>query len=363
MPRRMAVDRWLFFTAGLLVLAGLVMVGSASHYVAMSEGLHPYHYLLRHVIHLALGAVCLAAALSVPYDRFSERKLAIGLVLASLVALIVVLAMPAAGGAHRWLRLGPLTLQPSEFAKLAAVLFMASILSRREREVNDLWAVPIPCLGAVGILAFLIAIEPDLGSALMLSGTAFLMLFVAGLKWRYLGVATALGMVVLAVAVLAKPYRMERIKTFLDPAADTHGSGFQLTQSLIAVGSGGVTGVGLGQGQQKAYFLPAPHTDFIFSVVGEELGLIGMGVLLTAFLLLFWRGLRTAARAPDRFGFYLALGITILLVWQGLTHMGVCVGLMPTKGLPLPLVSYGGSSLLATMAAVGLLLNVSQHSN
>ena len=363
MPRRMVVDRWLFITSGVLVLSGLVMVGSASHYVAMSQGLHPYHYLLRHIIHLIVGAGCLAAALSVPYDRLSRRKLAIGLVVASLVALIVVLAMPASGGAHRWLRLGPLNLQPSEFAKIAAIVFMASILSRREREVNDLWAVPIPCLGAVGILAFLIAIEPDLGSALMLAGTAFLMLFVAGLKWRYVAAATGLGLVAAVIGVLAKPYRMERIRAFFDPAADAQGAAFQLKQSLIAVGSGGMTGVGLGQGQQKAYFLPAPHTDFIFSVVGEELGLVGMMILLAAFLLLFWRGLRAAARAPDRFGFYLALGITTLLVWQGLTHMGVCVGLMPTKGLPLPMVSYGGSSLLASMLAVGLLLNVSQHSN
>jgi cell division protein FtsW len=359
----MVVDRWLFLTSGVLVLAGLVMVGSASHYVAMSQGLHPYHYLLRHVIHLVIGAGCLAAALSVPYDRFSRRKLAIGLVVASLLALIVVLAMPASGGAHRWLRLGPVNLQPSEFAKLAAIVFMASILSRREREVNDLWAVPIPCLGAVGILAFLVAIEPDLGSALMLAGTAFLMLFVAGLKWRYVAVAAGVGAVGLVIGVVSKPYRMDRIRAFFDPAADAQGAAFQLKQSLIAVGSGGMTGVGLGQGQQKAYFLPAPHTDFIFSVVGEELGLVGMGILLAAFLLLFWRGLRTATRAPDRFGFYLALGITTLLVWQGLTHMGVCVGLMPTKGLPLPMVSYGGSSLLASMTAVGLLLNVSQHSN
>jgi cell division protein FtsW len=359
----MVVDRWLFFTSGVLVLAGLVMVGSASHYVAMSQGLHPYHYLLRHVIHLVVGAACLAAALSVPYERFSRRKLAISLVVVSLVALIVVLAMPSAGGAHRWLRLGPLNLQPSEFAKLAAIVFMASILSRREDEVNDLWAVPMPCLGAIGILAFLVAIEPDLGSAVMLAGTAFLMLFVAGLKWRYVAGAGGLGLAAVAIAVVAKPYRMERIRAFFDPSADSQGAAFQLTQSLIAVGSGGLTGVGLGQGQQKAYFLPAPHTDFIFSVVGEELGLAGMGILLAAFLLFFWRGLRTAVRAPDRFGFYLALGITTLLVWQGLTHMGVCVGLMPTKGLPLPMVSYGGSSLLASMTAVGLLLNVSQHSN
>jgi cell division protein FtsW len=362
-PRRMAVDRWLFFTAGLLVVAGIIMVGSASHYVAMSEGLHPYHYLLRHILHLAIGVGCLAATLSIPYRRWSDKRLVVALVVASLAALTVVLAMPAAGGAHRWFRIGPLNLQPSEFAKLATILFMACLLSRRENEVNDLWAVPIPCLGAVGMLALLIAVEPDLGSALMLAGTAFMMLFAAGLRWRYIGAAGALGLAGLGIALVAEPYRLERIRSYLDPASDTLGSGFQLTQSLIAVGSGGITGVGLGQSQQKAYYLPAPHTDFIFSVIGEEFGLIGTAVILAAFLLLLWRGLRAARRAPDRFGFYLALGLTSLLVWQGLVHMGVCIGLLPTKGLPLPFVSYGGSSLLATMLAMGLLLNVSQHSN
>jgi len=359
----MGIDGWLFFTTGVLVLAGLVMVGSASYYVAMSQGLHPYHYLVRHIMHLAIGAGILAAMLHFPYRRLSERSLAVTLVCVALAALVVVLATPAAGGAHRWFRLGPLNLQPSEFAKLVSIVFMASLLSRREDEVNDLWAVPIPCLGAVGMLAFLIAIEPDLGSAVMLAGTAFVMLFVAGLRWRYVGALVGLGLLGVVVAVLAEPYRLARIRAFFEPAVDTQGAGFQLTQSLIALGSGGVTGVGFGQGLQKAYFLPAPHTDFIFSVIGEELGLLGTGVILAAFLLLFWRGIRTAAHAPDRFGFYLALGLTVLLVWQGLTHMGVCVGMMPTKGLPLPLISYGGSSLLATMAAMGLLLNVSQHSN
>ncbi len=170
----------------------------------------------------------------------------------------------------------------------------------------------------------------------------------------------ALGFV---AAVLAEPYRMGRIGAFLDPGSDALGANFQLNQSLIAVGSGGLTGVGLGQGQQKAYFLPAAHTDFIFSVVGEELGLIGTVGVLLAFLVVFWRGMRSALRAPDRFGFYLALGLTHLLVLQGLINMCVCLGLLPTKGLPLPFISYGGSSLLASMAAMGLLLNVSQHSN
>ena len=363
MPRRMVVDHWLFLTTGLLLVGGVFMVGSASHYVAMSQGLHPYHYLLKHLVHLALGVAGLAVMLSFRYSRLSDRRVVMALLGLSLLALILVLAMPAVGEAHRWLRRGSFSVQPSEFAKLAGIVFMASILSRKEDRVNDLWAVPLPCLGTVGILAFLVAIEPDLGSAIMLAGTAFVMIFVAGLRWRYVGALAGVGLVGLALAVLAEPFRIERIRTFLDPSADARGSGFQLTQSLIAIGNGGLTGVGLGQGPGKALYIPAPHTDFIFSVIGEELGLVGTGIVLVAFLLLLWRGLRGAMRAPDRFGFYLALGITCLLVCQGLTHMGVCVGILPTKGLPLPFISYGGSSLLASMVAMGMLLNVSQHSN
>jgi cell division protein FtsW len=359
----MLFDGWLFFTTGLLVVGGLFMVGSASHYVAMSMGLDPYHFLLRHLVHAMVGLGVLLAILYIPYTKLADRRLVLLLLGVSLFALIAVLAMPEAGGAHRWFRLGPFNVQPSEFAKLIAVVFMASILTRKEERVNELWAVPVPCLAAVGMLAFLIAVEPDLGSAIMLAATAGAMIFVAGLRWTYIGAVGCLGFLGVAAAVIAKPYRLERIRTFLEPTADTQGSGFQLAQSLIAVGSGGLTGVGIGQGQQKAYYLPAPHTDFIFSVIGEEIGLVGTSLVLLAFLLLFWRGVRTAVRAPDRFGLLLALGITCLLVLQGLVHMGVCLGLMPTKGLPLPFISYGGSSLVATMAGMGVLLNVSQHSN
>jgi cell division protein FtsW len=271
--------------------------------------------------------------------------------------------MPAMSGAHRWIPLGPLRFQPSEFAKLFTVVFMAHVLSRKEDQVNDPWTVSLPCFVVVGTLAFLVFIEPDMGSAVMLVAVACLMIFVAGLSWRAIAALGSLGLLAFVAGVLAKDYRLMRLKAFLDPSADALGSSFQLNQSLIAIGSGGLTGTGLGQGQQKAFFLPAVHTDFIFSVIGEELGLIGTAALLAAFLLIFWRGMRTSFRAPDRFGFYLALGITNLLVLQALINMGVCLGLLPTKGLPLPFISYGGSSLLASMAATGLLLNISQHSN
>jgi cell division protein FtsW len=359
----MAYDRWLFFTVGLLAVGGLLIVGSASNYVAMDYGKSPTAYYVKHLLHLALGFVALIAMLSVPYQRLAERRVMLGLLGGCLISLVVVLGMPAAGGAHRWIPVGPLQFQPSEFAKLLTVVFMAFVLSRKEPEVNNLWKVPLPCFMVVGTMAFLVVIEPDLGSAVILVATAVLMIFVAGLNWKSIAVVSGSGVAALVVSVLAKEYRLERIKAFLDPSVDSLGASFQLNQSLIAIGSGGLTGAGLGQGQQKAFFLPAVHTDFIFSVIGEELGLLGTLTLLVAFMLLFWRGMRAAVRAPDRFGFYLALGVTNLLVLQALVNMSVCLGLLPTKGLPLPFISYGGSSLVASMAATGLLLNVSQHSN
>jgi cell division protein FtsW len=305
--------------------------------------------------------VALVVARRLPYERLSSPPLVLTLVGVSVSTLVLVLFMPAAGGARRWFQLGFANVQPSEFAKLVMVVFAAWVISRKPEQVNEPWTVPIPCLGVMGTLAFLVAIEPDLGSAVMLALVTFVMLFVAGLRWSYFASMGGVALLGMVAAVIAKPYRLQRIKTFLDPAADTQGTGYQLAQSLIAVGSGGVTGVGVGQGHQKAFFLPAAHTDFIFSVTAEEFGLFGSLLLLAGFLVLFWRGLRAARGAPDVFGFYLALGFTSLLVLQGLVHMGVCLGLLPTKGLPLPFVSYGGSSLVASMVALGLLLSVSRR--
>lgn len=364
MPKRRSYDRWLLLTATLLAFAGLFMVGSASHYIAMSLGKDPTYFLVRHGAFLALGLAAMAGAMALPLHRLDESRVVGALFAASLALLLLVLAMPAAGGAHRWFRLGPLGFQPSELAKLATVLFLAYVLSRRSvDEVNNLRATLGPVGALVGTMVFLIVIEPDLGSAVMVLTAAAVMLFVAGLRFRYLGAAVGCGVLFVALAILAQPYRIERIRTFLDPGSDPRGTGFQLAQSRLAVGSGGLTGVGFGMGQQKAYFLPAPHTDFIFSVVGEEFGLLGTLALLTAVGLVAWRGLRATVGAPNRFAFYVALGGTMLIVVQSLVHMGVCVGLLPTKGLPFPLLSYGGSSLLASFAMIGLILNVSQHSN
>lgn len=363
MPRRTSYDIVLFITTGILVVAGLLMVGSASHYDAVRHGQSRDFYLMRQFLYLGVGALVMMVAINIPYRKLAERRWVVTAVLASLVSLVAVLASPAVNGAHRWIPLGPANIQPSEFVKLVVVLYMAELLARREDRVNEFWEVPFQALAVLVPLAFLVVIEPDLGSAIMMAAVAGIMIFVAGLRWRYVAAAVGLGVVGLAVGIAVQSYRIQRLLDYLRPDAEFSSISWQLGQSYVALGSGGLTGVGFAQGQQQAYFLPEAHTDFIFAVVGEEFGLIGTLLVLVAFMLLFWRGLRAATRAPDRFGFYLALGVTCLLVLQGLVNMGVCVGLLPTKGLALPFLSYGGSSLLSTLAGVGILLNVSQHSN
>lgn len=363
MPKRLVHDHWLFFTATMLALAGVFMVGSASTHVALDSTQDPSAYLWKHLLNLSLGFVGLIAAMSFDYRRLADGRLVLGLLALCGVLLILVLAMPACGGAHRWLHLGFLRFQPSELAKLVAVVFMAYVLAKKDGQVNDPWAVQVPGAVVIGTLAFLIVIEPDLGSAVMLVAVPCVMVFAAGIGWRYVGLGGGVLAGILTLAVLIEPYRLRRIFAFLNPTGDVQGLNFQLQQSFIALGNGGPIGTGFGLGKQKMHYLPASHTDFIFSVIGEEFGMIGTVLLLLAFLVIFWRGIRTAMRIPDRFGFFLALGITHLIVLQALVNMCVCLGLLPTKGLPLPLISYGGSSLLISMTAIGLLLNLSQHSN
>lgn len=362
MAKRTVLDPWLLVTTGLLVAGGLFMVGSASNYTALEIGMDASTYWWRHLAHLLIGCLAMTAMLSFPYQRLAQRWVVRGLLWFTIGALIFVLSMPQICNARRWIPLFFFNFQPSELAKLTAVIYVSSVLARGQERVNEIWSVSLPMMVVVGSMALLVVVEPDLGSAVIPVLTATVMIFVAGLRWRYLMAVAAIGGVGFVGAVFSKSYRLPRITHFLDPWSDPFDKGYQLCQSLIAVGNGGVTGVGFGGGGQRG-FLPAPHTDFIFSVVGEDFGLIGCSLLLAAFAMLFWRGVRAALHAPDRFGFYLALGVTLMLVLQGLINMGVCLGLLPTKGLPLPFISYGGSSLLVSLTAMGLLLNVSQHSN
>ncbi len=360
MPRKRGFDPWLMITPCILLAGGLIILGSVSLFEALRYDLSPAYFLYRQLVHTVLGGLLMYGAMMVPYNKLSEPKVILWILAACFVSLVAVLFFREINGARRWMILGGFRLQPSEFVKIGMVIVIARILSRKEAMINSFWSVQVPCAVLIAPIAILVAIEPDLGTALVITGAAALMIFVAGIGWRYILAVSALGAAALLPMLLLESYhyRLERIVQFLSGKPD-----YQGLQSMIALGSGGLLGVGLGEGQQHAYFLPEAHTDFIFAVIGEQLGLIGTAAIVVSFLILLWRGLRTALRSPDRFGFYLALGITCLLVFQGFANMAVCVGLIPTTGLALPFVSYGGSSLLASMLGLGLLINVSQHSN
>jgi cell division protein FtsW len=275
--------------------------------------------------------------------------------------LIGVLFSPPINGTRRWFGLGGLGVQPSELAKLAGVLFTALILERRMHRIDELSYSLLPIAIVVGALAGLILLQPDFGTAMSLLLVVVAMVFAAGLNYRYLVGAVLVALPAVYIVLVSAPYRRRRLLAFWDPWADPLGDGFQIIQSLIAVGTGGVFGRGLMEGVQKLFYLPEPHTDFIFAVIGEELGLIGATGVLACFCLIGWRGLRIALRAEDSFGSLVALGITSMIVVQALVNMSVVLGLMPTKGIPLPLVSAGGSSLLISLLGMGVLLNISQH--
>jgi cell division protein FtsW len=293
------------------------------------------------------------------------RALAYPLLAIAIVAMLVVL-IPGIGsvrsGARRWLAVGPLTFQPSELAKFALVLYLARSLVRRGERVREFWYGIVPHCLMVAVLAGLCLLEPDFRTVALSGIILVLMLFAAGARVWHLGLFAAAAVPGLAAIAIMEPYRLKRLTSFLDCRQDALGDGFQLCQALIAFGSGGLWGVGLGQGQQKMYYLPAAHTDFIFSVIGEELGLVGAAVVLALFALVAVRGLRIAARHPDEFGSLLAFGLTVLIVVQGLLNFGVALGTLPTKGLTLPFVSYGGPAMMISLAEIGMLLGLARES-
>jgi cell division protein FtsW len=278
--------------------------------------------------------------------------------------LLVLVLLPGFGvsinGSRRWLRVGPLSFQPAELAKLALVLYLAAFLARKRDELQEFWRGVFPPLAVGGTLAMLVLAQPDLGSCLTLLALTLGLLFLAGARTRWLGLLVIPALPLAALAVWMAPYRMRRVFAFLDPWQDPRGSGFQIIQSWLALGGGGLFGRGIGESKQKLFYLPEAHTDFIFAIVGEELGFIGAALVVGLFAALVWRGLRVGIRAADPFGAYLALGITVLIATQTLVNLGVVTGMLPTKGLPLPFLSFGGSALVMTMLATGVLLNISQ---
>ncbi|HEY6214288.1 MAG TPA: putative peptidoglycan glycosyltransferase FtsW, partial [Vicinamibacterales bacterium] len=279
------------------------------------------------------------------------------------LALVAVLFMPAVNNARRWFGIAGIGVQPSELAKLAAIFFIAALLERRMQRINDVGYALAPIGIVVVLLVGLILLEPDFGTSMSLVLIAAVMVFAAGLDYRYIVGAALAAAPVLYLLVMSTAYRRQRVLTFLDPWRDPLGAGFQIIQSLIAVGTGGIWGKGLMQGVQKLFYLPEPHTDFIYAVIAEELGLAGATAVLLCFCVVTWRGLRVSLRAPDTFGAFLALGLTTMVAVQAFINVSVVLGLMPTKGIPLPFVSNGGSSLVINLVGIGILLNVSQHSS
>jgi cell division protein FtsW len=355
-------DRTLFITTSALTIFGLVMVYSASSIVATSQyGISSY-YFLRQLAFGGAGYAALLCLMNVDYHVWQKPRVVRWCLILSVIGLIAVLAAPKVNGAHRWLRLGSLSFQPSEIAKLVGIVFLAGFLHKHAAEINLFWKRLVPCLTVLLVLAGLICIEPDLGQAVCIVLISGIVLMVAGLSWLYFAGAILAAIPVLYVALFRVQYRWERLKAFLDPFQDPLGSGWQILQSLTAIGSGGVLGVGLGAGKQKMFFLPEAHSDFIFAVIGEEMGMLGTCFVAIAFLIFFFRGLRITLRAPDRFGFYLGLGITLMVVLQAFINISMVLALMPTKGIALPFISQGGSSLLLNLLATGVLLNISHYS-
>jgi cell division protein FtsW len=364
MARKLKSDKLLFTATMALVCASLVMVYSASAVIGMEQyHQRPGYFLFKQITFALVGLVLLSVLMKIDYRQYRQPIIiwtALGLLVFALVA---VLFGPRINGARRWFGVAGTGVQPAEFAKLVVIFYVAAILERRMDRIDDLRYSLFPVAIAIGGIVGLIMLEPDLGTALSIILIVSTMVFAAGISYRYLIGLALVALPAASIVLMSADYRRRRIMVFLNPWQDPLGDGFQVIQSLIAVGTGGVFGRGLMNGVQKLFYLPYPHTDFIYSVIGEELGLTGATVVLACFCIIAWRGLRTAMRAPDRFGAFLALGITAMITIQALFNISVTIGLLPTKGIPLPFVSFGGSSLLVSLIGMGILLNVSQHAS
>ncbi len=356
--------RGLVIPVAALTMIGILMVYSSSVFISADRYGSSFHFLGRHLFTVFIGFSAM-----IILSRFNYHKLgffALPLLVFSAILLILVF-VPGIGVSagpqsevKRWIKLWPSTFQPSELVKITIVIFLADYMSRNSQRMNDLrYGVAVP-VSIVAVFQCIILLQPDFGSAMSIGIISLTLLFVGGLRWRYLLGIILLSLPVVYKLILSSPYRMKRIMAFLDPWQDAQGSGFQLVQSFLAFGRGGLAGVGIGHSKQKLFFLPEAHTDFIFSLIGEELGLIGVLAVVFLFLLLFIKGMKVAMRSDDLFAYYLALGLTIMIGSQALVNFAVATGIMPTKGLPLPFISYGGSSFLINMMAIGILMNISK---
>ncbi|HXT23615.1 MAG TPA: putative lipid II flippase FtsW [Candidatus Eisenbacteria bacterium] len=368
MPRRLENDRWLFIVTLALCLLGAVMIFSASAVTAEHEYGHSYIFLLRQAAWLGIGLAGMFVLMRTDYRRLREPAVVYAVLCAVGLMLVGAFFLDKSHATHRWIRFGPIGIQPSELAKLAVILYLAWFLDLKRRSAasmefrkDDFLHNILPAIGPILVCVALILAQPDLGTSVDIVLIAAAVLYVAGLSWKWIAVGAAVSVPALYLLITHVAYRQARMMAFLNPDSDPQGAGFQLLQSLIAVGSGGFTGVGLMESKQKLFYLPEAHTDFIYAVICEELGFIGALVVITLFVIYGWRGLRAAFSAPDSFGRLLALGITAMVMFQTLINFAVVLGMVPTKGIPLPFISYGGSSLLVMLLATGVLLNISQQ--
>ncbi len=362
MRQSTGADRWLFFAIIALLSIGVTMVLSTSYLYSQERYLDGTYLFRKQLTAVAIGLVCLFTLALMPPEKY--RCMAYPLLGLTLVMLVFVLIPDVGllrGGSRRWLPLGPFVFQPAEFAKLALVFYLASSLAKKEGKGQGFAVSVLPYLIVGGVVMGLVLLEPDLGGAAILGGLIVLLLFISGTKLRYLAGMGLATVPILAYLVLKTDYRLRRLMAFLDPWGDAGDSGFQMVQSYIAFGSGHIWGRGLGQSRQKLFYLPEAHTDFIYSVIGEELGLLGALLVLLLFGLLLWRGWHLATKLDEPFFQYLAFGLTALFGLQALVHMGVVMGLMPIKGLVLPFISYGGSAMVINLAAAGVLLGLSRR--
>jgi cell division protein FtsW len=363
MARKLKSDKLLFTATLLLVCTSVVMVYSASAVVAMDNNNDPYLFLFKQATFALLGLCLVQLMMRIDYRNYRQPVVIwTGLAIVALLLVVVLFGRPIKG-ATRWLNIGGLGIQPSELSKIVLIIFIAALLERRMDRIDDPSHTLVPIgLVLAGFVALILP-EPDLGTSVALVVIAGVMVFAAGIDYRYIAGLALSALPAFYVLVWRSDYRRDRIMAFLDPWADPLGNGYQMVQSTIAVGTGGLFGRGLMGGVQKLHYLPEPHNDFIYAVISEELGLIGATMVVACFCVIAWRGLRTALRAPDRFGAFLALGLTTMVAFQAFFNVSVVLGLLPTKGIPLPFVSYGGSSLLINLIGIGILLNVSQHAS
>ena len=360
MVAKVKIDWFLFALVAGLALFGAAMVYSASAMISLKESQSQFTYFYKQFAFTLAGLAGMFIVSKIDYRRYQKPAFVYGFLALTIVLLIAVFAFPSINGARRWIRFAGFSFQPSEMAKLALPLFLAFFLTKKEKTVGELKSTVIPCVAVMCLITGLVFLEPDLGTVIVLCAVFSSVYFAAGAKIVHIASVAAVMVVGGIGAILLAPWRVQRLMAFLDPFTHAQDAGYQVVQSLMAIGSGGIAGEGFAKGEAKLFYLPYPYSDFIFSVVGEEFGLIGTLTIVAAFGLLLWRGARAAMNAPDRFGMLIGIGIITSITVQALFNISVVISIVPAKGIPLPFISYGGTSVVMTMLAVGVLLNISQ---